>query len=496
MLRTFARNSLWFILASFAQLTLAGQIEVEGARLWAGPEYTRVVLDVAGPVEHRVFALDNPDRLVIDLIDARLRGKLSQPGNQDPVLSGLRSGIRDGDDLRIVLDLKQQVRAKSFNLGPRGEHGHRLVVDLTPKSGQGGTRSTAIASAGRGTGAAEPASYGRDSRQRVDAAAQTRSSTAAELQALDPGSEHLSVRSKAPSNRDLVIAVDAGHGGKDPGAIGQGGTHEKDITLSISRKLAKRIDAHPGLRAVLVRDSDRYIRLRERIAIARKHRADLFVSIHADAFTDPRVRGSSVFTLSAGGATSEAARWLAERENRADLIGGVDLKARDDLLASVLLEMSQNATIELSTVAAAKVLSRLQRLGEVHQQRIQQAGFAVLKSPDIPSMLVETAFISNPDEERRLNDAGYQDKLAKAILDGIVEYFDEYPPPGTRFAKRPAQALTQAATSGARQHRIRPGDTLSEIAASYQVEMSQLRELNRLTGDRLNAGHVLIIPGG
>ncbi|WP_462319805.1 N-acetylmuramoyl-L-alanine amidase [Halochromatium sp.] len=467
MLWKLARNSLWTLLAGFACLASAGQVEVEGARLWAGPEYTRVVVDVQAPVEHRVFALDDPHRLVIDLIDARLQGRLADPAGDDPLIAGLRSGIREGDDLRIVLDLKQQVRAKSFNLGPSGSYGHRLVIDLSPKAGR------------------------RPSEQRR--AASTGGS--ADLASINQGAEHPSVRATAPANRDLVIAVDAGHGGKDPGAIGGRGTHEKDITLAISRKLAKRIDAHPGMRAVLVRDGDYFIRLRERIEIARKHRADLFVSIHADAFKDPRVRGSSVFTLSAGGATSEAARWLAERENRADLIGGVDLKERDDLLASVLLEMSQNATIELSSIAAGKVLAKLQRLGEVHQQRIQQAGFAVLKSPDIPSMLVETAFISNPDEEKRLLDGRYQDRLADAILDGIIEYFAEYPPPGSRFAKTPAQTLAQATTSGARQHRIKPGDTLSGIAASYNVRLSVLRDLNRLQGDQIRAGQLLIIPG-
>ncbi|WP_242518671.1 N-acetylmuramoyl-L-alanine amidase [Halochromatium roseum] len=466
------------LVVCFTDLTFAGQVAVNGARMWTGPEYTRFVVDVESPVGHQVFALDDPHRLVIDLIDARLQGDLPEPAAEDPVVANLRSGIREGDDLRIVLDLKQQVRAKSFNLGPSGSHGHRLVIDLSPRSG------TMVASS-----KASP---------RSSAASSAKAAGLASINpggSINPGEEHLSIRSTKPSNRDLIIAVDAGHGGKDPGAVGGGGTREKDITLAISRKLAQRIDAKPGMRAVLVRDGDYFLHLRKRIEIAREHRADLFVSIHADAFKDPRVRGSSVFTLSAGGATSEAARWIAERENRADLIGGVDLKQRDDLLASVLLEMSQNATIELSGIAASKVLSKLQRLGEVHQQRIQQAGFAVLKSPDIPSMLVETAFISNPDEEKRLRNASYQNKLADAILDGIIEYFAEYPPPGTRFAKTPAQTLAQATTSGARQHRIEPGDTLSEIAGRYNVRLSVLRDINQLQGDQIRVGQVLIIPG-
>jgi N-acetylmuramoyl-L-alanine amidase len=436
----------------------AGQVAVEGARIWNGPDHTRVVVDTQGPVEHKVFSLDDPHRLVVDLLDARLNGGLPKPASDDRVVAGLRSGVRAGDDLRIVVDLKQPVRAKSFNLGPNGTYGHRLVIDISPK-------------------AAKPA--------RTPA-------PKAPVASINDEPGHPSVSRSDRSRRDLVIAIDAGHGGEDPGAIGAAGTREKEVTLAISRKLAKKINAYPGMRAVLVRDGDYYIRLRQRIAIARKHRADLFVSIHADAFTDRRVRGSSVFTLSAGGATSEAARWLAERENRADLIGGVELKQRDDLLASVLLEMSQNATIELSGKAASKVLAKLQRLGDVHQKRIQKAGFAVLKSPDIPSMLVETAFISNPDEEKRLRNAGYQSKLADAILEGIVDYFSDYPPPGTRFAGGASKAA--APKAGTRRHRIESGDTLSDIAQSYNVRVSSLRDLNRLDGDRIRPGQVLIIP--
>jgi len=454
-----ARHCLLAVLATTTAGAAAGQVAIGGARIWNGPDHTRVVVDAEGPVEHRIFALENPHRLVVDLIDARLDGGLPEPAAGDRVVAGLRSGIRAGDDLRVVLDLKQPARAKSFNLGPNGSYGHRLVIDLVPKADPARAASAKMAEP-------EPA---------VAAPAEV------------PADRAPAARNRS-SQRDLVVAVDAGHGGQDPGAVGANGTREKDVTLAISRKLARRIDAHPGLRAVLVRDGDYYIRLRERIAIARKHKADLFVSIHADAFRDRRVRGSSVFTLSAGGATSEAARWLAERENRADLIGGVDLKARDDILATVLLEMSQNATIELSGIAASKVLAQLRGLGEVHQQRIQKAGFAVLKSPDIPSMLVETAFISNPSEEQRLRDQRYQHQLAQAILAGIVEYFGEYPPPGTRFARASASA------EGARRHRIESGDTLSEIAQSYGVKLGSLRHVNRLYGDRIRAGQVLIIP--
>ena len=421
----------------------AAQVQINGARLWSAPDQTRLVVDIAAPVQHKVFALSDPDRLVIDVADARLIGALPNAETTDLVVAGLRSGVRDGDDLRIVVDLKRAVRAKSFLLQPNDTYGHRLVVDLEPKDAAAGSTPAPVRSVS-GLGGAV---------------------------------------------RDVIVAIDAGHGGEDPGAVGAGGTREKDVTLSIARKLSAKVDAHPGMRAVMIRDGDYFVRLRQRIDKARKHRADLFVSIHADAFRDRRVRGSSVYTLSHGGATSEAARWLAERENRADLIGGVELREQNEVLAKVLIDMSQNATMEHSGIAASKVLANLQRLGDVHQTHIQQAGFAVLKSPDVPSMLVETAFISNPDEEKRLRSSGHQDKIAASILSGIVDYFDEYPPPETRFAQR-----SGAAASG-RKHRIEQGDTLSEIARSYNVSLHSLRSANRLDDDQIRVGQVLVVPG-
>jgi len=336
------------------------------------------------------------------------------------------------------------VRAKSFALQPNDTYGHRLVVDLEPKDPTAGP-----------------------------APIRTRTGVGGAV-------------------RDVVIAIDAGHGGEDPGAIGPRGTREKDVTLAIARKLAAKVDAEPGMRAVMIRDGDYYVRLRERIARAREHRADLFVSIHADAFHDRRVRGSSVYTLSHGGATSEAARWLAERENRADLIGGVELREQNDVLAKVLIDMSQNATMEHSGIAATKVLANLRRLGDVHQRHIQKAGFAVLKSPDIPSMLVETAFISNPDEENRLRSGAHQDQIASSLLAGVRDYFDEYPPPETHFAQR----RNGGGLSNGRKHRIERGDTLSEIARSYNVSLNSLRAANRLDGDRIRVGQVLVVPAG
>jgi N-acetylmuramoyl-L-alanine amidase len=268
--------------------------------------------------------------------------------------------------------------------------------------------------------------------------------------------------------------------------VGSRGTREKDVTLAIARRLAVLVDKEPGMRPIMTRDSDTFVHLRQRIERARKAKADLFISIHADAFRSPDARGSSVFTLSERGATSEAAKWLADRENSADLIGGVDLKTSDDVLANVLLNMSQNATLEHSGEAAGAVLRNLSRLGSTHKAQVQKAGFVVLKSPDIPSVLVETAFISNPDEEARLTSPAHQKRLAEAILAGIKAYFRKYPPPGS----------TDASASGGRTHVIQPGDTLSGIAKQYQVSLSALRGANRVEGDHIQVGQVLNIPGG
>ncbi|MEW8498545.1 MAG: N-acetylmuramoyl-L-alanine amidase [Candidatus Thiodiazotropha taylori] len=293
---------------------------------------------------------------------------------------------------------------------------------------------------------------------------------------------------KANTNghRDVVIAVDPGHGGEDPGARGRKGTYEKDVVLAIGRKLVKMLNQQKGMRAVLIRDGDYYLGLRKRIAKARAHQADLFVSIHADAFRDPKVRGSSVYTLSRSGASNEAARWLAERENSADLVGGVSLEDKDDMLASVLLDLSQIGTLQASSEAASRVLTELKTLGKTHKRKVQQAGFVVLKSPDIPSMLVETAFISNPDEERRLRDPKHQNKVARALMKGIRDYFKYQPPPGTWLA----------ANQRTRKHVISSGDTLIAIANRYQISVKRLRHVNDLKNDTIRIGQVLQIPPG
>jgi len=426
-------TSLALVPASAAN---ADRLKVQGVRLWAAPDSTRVVFDVTGPVEHRLFALKNPDRLVIDLPNAGIDSKVSEALARGGVVKNLRSGPRNKKDLRLVLDLKGPVKPKSFVLKPNQQYGHRLVIDLFGS-----------------------ASAGNSAPKKIQA-----TSTPAEL-------------------RDLVIAIDAGHGGEDSGARGKRGTHEKDVALAIARRLAKLVEKEPGMRAVLIRDGDYYIGLRQRIEKARKHRADLFISIHADAFRDRSVQGSSVFVISRRGASSEMARWLAARENAADLVGGVSLDDKDDLLAEVLLDLAQAATLEASDEVANKVLAEMKRLGKVHKKRVQHAGFVVLKSPDIPSLLIETAYISNPTEEKKLKSSRHQQKVAVAIMNGVRAYFTANPPPGTLLAQ-----------SSSRRHVIRRGDTLSHIAQTYGVSMSSLRATNKLTNDRLLVGKVLAIP--
>ncbi len=420
----------------------AQQIDIRGARIWTAPDRTRLVLDTTAPAPHKIFPLENPYRLVIDVPDARLKDKLPTIKADEPLLIGLRSGVRAGDDLRLVLDLKQQVRAKSFLLQPNEQYGHRLVVDLVPiRKGAWGEKAKG-------------------------------------------GKPQPPVRTTRL--RDVIIAIDAGHGGEDPGAVGANGTREKDVTLKIASKLARLMKTERGMRPALIRNGDYFIRLRKRIELARKHRADLFVSIHADAFRDRRVRGSSVYILSHRGASSEAAKWLADKENRSDLIAGVDLSENDSLLATVLLDMTQNATLEHSNLAAKRVLANLRKIGAVHQDKVQKAGFVVLKSPDIPSMLVEIAFVSNPEEEKRLRSDKHQTRLAGAILAGIRSYFARHPPLGTKLAGR--------GKGKGHRHVINRGDTLLNIAKHYGVSLTSLRSANHLEGDRLRVGQTLTIP--
>ncbi len=428
------------LLTLFAMPAAAKQSEISSLRVWSAPDHVRLVFDADEPIEHRIFTLKNPHRLVLDLQHASLTDHLPDPAKENKIIKGMRTASRNQGDVRVVFDLTGAVKPKSFLLKPNREYGHRLVVDIYEQN-------------------------------------------AVEQKPSAP------VRIEAPSGeRDVIIAVDPGHGGEDPGARGRHGTYEKDVVLAIGKELVRALNQQRGVKAILIRDGDYYLGLRKRITKAREAQADLFVSIHADAFQDPKVKGASVYTLSRRGASSEAARWLAERENSADLVGGVSLEDKDDMLASVLLDLSQIGTLQASSEAAERVLGELKGLGKIHKRKVQQAGFVVLKSPDIPSMLVETAFISNPEEEKRLRDSGYQRRLANAMSDGIVSYFKFQPPPGTWLAanqerKRP------------RSHVISPGDTLSGISKQYQVSVSSLRKTNELKGDNIRIGQVLQIPG-
>ena len=424
-MRIFLFTCLIFLMAG----PRAETVTIEGLRVWAAPDSTRVVFDVSAPVTYKVFSLESPDRMVIDIKQARLKKRLAQPGVEDHYLRRVRAAARNGQDLRVVLDLKQTAVHQSFQLKPNQYYGHRLVIDL-----HGGKA---------GATPAKPA--GRPARP-----------------------------------RDVIIAIDAGHGGEDPGAIGPGGTYEKDVVLQISKTLARAINRERGMRAVLIREGDYYMSLRKRILSARRHKADLFLSIHADAFPNRKVQGASVYTLSRRGASSEAARWLAERENAADLVGGVSLDDKDDVLASVLLDLSQTASLEASIDVADRVLKGLQRVGKVHKKRVQSAGFAVLKSPDIPSILIETAFISNPSEEKKLLSHKHRGNLAGAIVAGLRGYFRDFAPAGTLLA--------------ARRHTIARGETLSAIAKRYRVSPSALKAYNALRGDRIQAGQTISIP--
>jgi N-acetylmuramoyl-L-alanine amidase len=420
-------------------LALAGaaalaEVRVGAVQVKPTGEGTRLTLELSAPAEHSLFTLPSPDRVVIDLRQARLQGRLGADLAGNPHVTGIRAAPRGEGDLRVVLDLKAPARPRSFLVKPDGEGGHRLVVDLVAGGGD----------AGRPRSAAAPA------------------------------------RAVEPPLRDVVVAIDAGHGGVDPGAIGPAGTREKHVTLGIARALESLLRRERGMRAVMTRTRDVFIPLRKRTAIARTHRADLFVSIHADAYEDRQVSGASVYTLSRNGASSEVARWLAERENAADLVGGVKLDDKDDVLASVLLDLSQTGTLEASLDVAGRVLRRLGRVGGLHKPEVQQAGFVVLKSPDIPSILVETAFISNPAEERRLLGQAYQQEVARAVLEGIREFFAEAPPPGTLLS--------------ARRHVISKGDRLAALAERYQVSPEALRAVNGLTADPLPVGKVLTIP--
>jgi len=436
---------VWGAATLLAAVGTARAAEIQNLRVWAGPEYTRAVFDVSGPADYKLFELNKPDRIVLDIHDSAFADSFGAP-NAKGLLKGIRAGKQGKTDARVVFDLDEGVHPKSFLLPPADKFGYRLVLDLYP--------------------------------------------------ATEKPKPVKSVTEAVPGKpRDVVIAVDAGHGGDDPGATGSTGAREKDITLAVARQLKKQIDKTPGMSAVLTRDGDYFIPLEKRYLKAREEKADLFVSIHADAFKTSDARGSSVWVLSPRGATNEASRWLADRENRADLVGGVSLDDKDDTLAAVLLDLSQGATMGASNSVAEQVLTALRKIGPTHRGYVERANFVVLRSPDVPSILVETAFISNPAEEAKLKDPTHREKLASAILDGVDGYFHASPPPGSWFAANIDPPPRKHAPTTSR-YVVNHGDTLRTIAAHHGLSIAQLREANGLAEDRVRPGEVLQIPSG
>jgi len=415
---------------------------VLAVRVWPAPDYTRVAIEYDSPLKYSQFLVKNPDRLVVDLEGVEFNGVLDSLSRKvapdDPNIRLLRAGRFKPGVVRLVMELKNEVKPQVFVLPPVGEYGYRLVLDVYPA-----TPPDPLLSLLDGKDTDAGATFGADERRGrgdtdQDARADSRADARGELRA-DSRQESKSEaradvradarkRGKPVVDRLVTITLDPGHGGEDPGAVGRGGSYEKHVTLAVAQRLKARIDSEPNMRAVLTRDSDFFVPLHVRVQKARRIQSDLFVSIHADAFIKPDARGSSVFVLSERGASSSAARYLAQKENEADLIGGVNIDVKDPILARTLLDLSQTATINDSLKLGRAVLGELGTINRLHKDSVEQAGFAVLKAPDIPSILVETAFISNPEEEKRLNDDAYQDKIADAILSGIRKYFARNPP--------------------------------------------------------------------
>lgn len=412
--------------------------EINSVRLWRAPDNTRLVFDVGGAIEYKVFSLDNPYRLVIDITNITNQPSVANLDFKNSPITKIRTAQRSPKDLRIVLDLKSAVNPKHFTLKANEQYSNRLVIDLYDKK--------------------------RNVSRTVDELVKQ-------------------------SDRKIVIAIDAGHGGEDPGALGPQRMREKNVVLQISKRLKKLFDNDPNYKGVLVRKGDYYLAHRKRTQIARDNKADFFVSIHADAFTDPRANGASVYALSNQGATSEAARFLAKKQNNADLIGGataLNLGAKDEMLAGVLLDLSMTATMSTSLEAGAHVLRQMGSVARLHKKKVEQAGFLVLKSPDIPSLLIETGFISNPKEARQLSTASYQQRMAKAIFSGIDQYYSEHPPEGTLLAKvmkgKPLKYI------------VARGDTLSEIASKYRTSTAKIMRYNKMSSSTIRVGQEIKIP--
>jgi N-acetylmuramoyl-L-alanine amidase len=420
----------------FFAATGAGAAEVNDVRLWRAPDHTRIVFDLSGPADHKVMVLPGPRRIVLDIQDTQLTSDLATLELLNTPIVKVRSGIREGNDLRVVFDVNSEVDPRSFSLKASAQTGDRLVLDLYDKS----VKAPVV--------------------KKTEA--------------------------QKTQKRDIIIAIDAGHGGEDPGATGPRRLREKDVVLAIAKELQTLLERDSGFKPTLVRSGDYYVSLKGRRDIARKRQADLFVSIHADAFRNKSANGASVYALSTKGATSTAASYLAQRENAADLVGGVSLSDKDDVLAGVLADLSMTSTLDHSLKLGDKVLNRMDNIAKLHKKHVEQAGFAVLKSPDVPSILVETGFISNPGEAQKLSTRSYQQKMASSIHQGIRDWFLAHPPSGTLLAWQRQQ--------GEQEYVISRGDTLSGIAHRFSVSLADLKSYNSISSSRIKVGQKLTIP--
>ncbi len=411
----------------------AAATNVKDIRLSSHDGYLRLVFDLDKSVDHSIFTLNKPERIVLDLKNTKMVHGMVDRVGANSMIRRIRSGVQNNDDLRVVFDLQHEVKPRSFILGPSAKSGHRLVLDLhTEKSNPAVTKET------------------------------------------KPTEKQL---------RDVIIAIDAGHGGRDPGATGKNGTKEKTVTLQMAQRLQKKINEQKGMKAVLTRKNDRYMRLRDRIHKARDNHADMMISLHADSFPDPRARGSSIYALSVDGATSETAKLLAEKENAADMLfGDVNLAVEDEMVKEVLFDLSLTGNIQSSLDIGDEILKQIKHVNRVHKKQVQQAGFAVLKAPNIPSVLLEAAFISNPREEKNLKSSAHQKKVANAVSKGVANYFARKAPPGTWLS------------ASAAEYKVRSGDTLDSIAKKYKTSIENLRARNAMYTSNLNAGQVLKIP--
>tara|TARA_R100001143_G_C3355831_1_gene132269 strand:- start:363 stop:1871 length:1509 start_codon:yes stop_codon:yes gene_type:complete len=434
------------LLCCFVSTTVHAAV-IEGVRSYRAPDYTRIVFDLSEQVEHQVFSLENPRRLVIDLSNASLATELSVLDLSETPITNIRSASRNQNDTRVVLDLNAQVRPRSFLLSENQQYGERLVIDL------------------------------------YDTGASVQSERIVTASAADVDN----------NKRDIVVAISAGHGGEDPGAIGVGGIQEKQIVLAISREIERILNQMPGYRPVMIRNDDYYVDLRGRTTIAHQHNADFFIAIHADAFSSSRARGATVYALSQRGATSEQARRLAEKENGADLIGGVgsvSLSDKDEVLASVLLDLSMTASIASSLEAGDKIIASLSSVAHMRRTNVEQAAFMVLKQADIPSLLIESGYVTNASDARNLSSPAYQQQFAAAVVRGITSYFYETPPRGTLVAWHKING------GGPASYVVSRGDNLSDIAERFNVSLASLKAANNISGSVIHVGQELIIPNG